>query len=304
MITLVMEETNSKLDSKVYADYLPAKLSKIINYFALFVGVFVTIIGLFGIIISITNTIDISGTRLEQLGEAGVRLAFLAVSILLILTGIIITVVYAKSILSKAEKQKSLTFRKDIKKFDIGKYFKVGIIVIAVTGFIFFTLKRLNEELNIFEDYVLSQLFLIIRFSIGLFFIILGLWAIRLYEAGRISEIPWYKFRPHYELTKILTKSQLRPFNLLLNLTWILLGILIGISAFVYDFFNSPILFLMFSIVAVIWSIPIGYVIKYRRMLSLFRNELIQLWFTLILEVFFCILFSLIFLISYGWISL
>jgi hypothetical protein len=68
----------------------------------------------------------------------------------------------------------------------------------------------------------------------------------------------------------------------------------------IYDFFNSPILFLMFSIVAVIWSIPIGYVIKYRRLLSLSRNELLQLWFTLILEVFFYILFSLIFLISYG----
>jgi hypothetical protein len=78
---------------------LPAKFGRVINYFAIFVGVFVTIIGLFGIIISITGTINISGTRLEQLGEAGARLAISAVSILIILTGIIITVVYAKSIL-------------------------------------------------------------------------------------------------------------------------------------------------------------------------------------------------------------
>jgi hypothetical protein len=276
---------------------LPAKLGKIINYFAIFVGVFVTIIGLFGIIISITGTIDISGTRLEQLGEAGARLVFLAVSILLILTGIIITVVYAKSTLSKAEKQQSLTFRKDIKKFDIEKYFKVGIIVIAITGFIFFTLRRLNEELNIFEDYVLSQLFLIIRFSIGLFFIILGLWAIRLYETGKILEIPWFKLRPYNELAKILNKNQLRLLNLLFSLCWILLGI----SAF----FDSPIpalmLFATMGVTAVVWSRNI---IKYKEMVPLSRREIMLAWLAVIIAIPLSILFSFVFLILYGWISL
>ncbi|MFZ8850115.1 MAG: hypothetical protein ACO2OV_07800 [Thermoproteota archaeon] len=275
---------------------LPAKFGRVINYFAIFVGVFVTMIGLFGIIISITGTIDISGTRLEQLGEAGARLVFLAVSILLILTGII-TVVYAKSILSKAMKQQSLTFRKDIKKFDIEKYFKVGIILIAITGFIFFTLRRLNEELNIFEDYVLSQLFLIIRFSIGLFFIILGLWAIRLYEAGKTLEIPWFKPRPYNELAKILNKNQLRLLNLLFSLCWILLGI----SAF----FDSPIpalmLFATMGVTAVVWSRNI---IKYKGMLPLSRREIMIAWLAVIIAIPLSILFSFVSLILYGWISL
>ena len=273
---------------------LPAKITKLFYYFALFISVLVIIFASIAIIGLITGIVDISRVRSEQLGEASTRLALLAFSILFILAGIIIAIISVKSILGKPVKLESFI---SIKKFDISKYFIIGIIVIVIASAIEFNLRRL-------DGYIPSLLYPLIRIGASLFFIIYGLWAIRLYETGRILEIPWYKFRPHYELTKILTKSQLRPFNLLLNLPWILLGILIGISAFVYDFFNSPILFLMFSIVAVIWSIPIGYVIKYRRILSLSRNELIQLWFTLILEVFFCILFSLIFLISYGWISL
>jgi hypothetical protein len=273
---------------------LPAKITKLFYYFALFISVLVIIFASIAIIGLITGIVDISRERSEQIGEAAARLELLAFSILFILAGIIIAIISVKSILGKPVKLESFI---SIKKFDISKYFIIGIIVIAIAS-------AIEYHLGGLDGYTPSLLYSIIRIGASLFFIIFGLWAIRLYEAGRILEIPWYKFRPHYELTKILTKSQLRPFNLLLNLTWILLGILIGISAFVYDFFNSPILFLMFSIVAVIWSIPIGYVIKYRRMLSLSRNELIQLWFTLILEVFFCILFSLIFLISYGLISL
>jgi hypothetical protein len=273
---------------------LPAKITKLFYYFALFISVLVIIFASIAIIGLITGIVDISRVRSEQLGEAGTRLALLSFSILFILAGIIIAIISVKSILGKPVKLESFI---SIKKFDISKYFIIGIIVIVIAS-------AIEYHLGGLDGYTPSLLYSIIRIGASLFFIIFSLWAIRLYETGRILEIPWYKFRPHYELTKILTKSQLRPFNLLLNLPWILLGILIGISAFVYDFFNSPILFLMFSIVAVIWSIPIGYVIKYRRILSLSRNELIQLWFTLILEVFFCILFSLIFLISYGWISL
>ncbi|MDT7865227.1 MAG: hypothetical protein RQ922_05045 [Thermoproteota archaeon] len=273
---------------------LPTKISKAFYYFALFISVLVIIFASIVLIDLITGIVDISRVKSEQLGEAGTRLALLAFSILFILAGIIIAIISVKHILGKPVKLESLT---STKKFDIGKYFIIGIIVIVIASAIEFNLRRL-------DGYIPSLLYPLIRIGASLFFIIFSLWAIRLYETGKILEIPWYKFRPHYELTKILTKSQLRPFNLLLNLPWMLLGILIGISAFVYDFFNSPILFLILSIISVLWSISSGYVIKYRRMLSLSRNELIQLWFTLILEVFFCILFSLIFLTSYGWISL
>jgi len=273
---------------------LPAKISKAFYYFALFISVLVIMFASIVLIGLITGIVDISRVRSEQLGEAGTRLALLAFSILFILAGIIIAIISVKHILGKPVKLESFI---SIKKFDISKYFIIGIIVIVIASAIEYHLRRL-------DGYIPSLLYPLIRIGASLFFIIFGLWAIRLYEAGKILEIPWYKFRPHYELTKILTKSQLRPFNLLLNLPWILLGILIGISAFVYELFNSPILFLILSIISVIWSISSGYVIKYRRPLSLSRNELIQLWFTLILAASFCILFSLIFLISYGWISL
>jgi hypothetical protein len=291
----MISKSNNKLSLKGFIQItLPTKIIKAFYYFALLISVLVIIFALIAIIGLITGIVDISRVRSEQLGEAGAHLALLAFSILFILAGIIIAIISVKHILGKPVKLESLT---SIKKFDISKYFIIGIIVIVIASAIEFHLRRL-------DGYILSLLYPLIRIGAALFFIIFSLWAIRLYETGRILEIPWYKFRPHYELTKILTKSQLRPFNILLNLPWMLLGILIGISALVYDFFNSPILFLIFSIVAVIWSISSGYVIKYRRMLSLSRNELIQLWFTLILEVFFCIIFSLIFLISYGWISL
>jgi hypothetical protein len=291
----MISKSNNKLSLKGFIQVtLPTKISKVFYYFALFISVLVIIFASIAIIGLITGIVDISRVRLERLGEAGTRLILLATFILLILAGIIMAIISVKSILGKPMKLKSLTF---IKKFDIGKYFIIGIIVIITAIIVEYHLRRL-------DGYIPSLLYPLIRIGASLFFIIFGLWAIRLYEAGRILEIPWYKFRPHYELTKILTKSQLRPFNLLLNLPWILLGILIGISAFVYELFNSPISFLMFSIISVIWSISSGYVIKYRRILSLSRNELIQLWFSLLFAASFCILFSLIFLISYGWISL
>jgi hypothetical protein len=291
----MISKSNNKLSLKGFIQVtLPAKISKAFYYFALFIGILVIIIASIVVIGLITGIVDISRVRSEQLGEAGTRLALLAFSILFILAGIIIAIISVKHILGKPVKLESFI---SIKKFDISKYFIIGIIVIVTASAVEFHLRR-------FDGYIPSLLYPLIRLGASLFFIIFGLWAIRLYEAGKILEIPWYKFRPHYELTKILTKSQLRPFNLLLNLPWILLGMLIGISAFIYELFNSPILFFMFSIVSVIWSISSGYVIKYRRMLSLSRNELIQLWFTLILEVSFSIIFALIFLISYGWISL
>jgi len=159
---------------------LPAKISKAFYYFALFIGILVIIFASIAIIGLITGIVDISRVRSEQLGEASTRLALLAFSILFILAGIIIAIISVKSILGKPVKLESFI---SIKKFDISKYFIIGIIVIVIALAIEFNLRRL-------DGYTPSLLYSIIRIGASLFFIIFSLWAIRLYEASRILEIP------------------------------------------------------------------------------------------------------------------
>jgi hypothetical protein len=55
--------------------------------------------------------------------------------------------------------------------------------VIVIASAIEFNLRRL-------DGYIPSLLYPLIRIGASLFFVIFGLWAIRLYETGRILEIP------------------------------------------------------------------------------------------------------------------
>jgi len=137
-----------------------------------------------------------------------------------------------------------------------------------------------------------------IIFALGLPFIIIGLWSIWLHSNGKIMKVPYWKYRPLGELTKLLSENQLTFLTLLISLLLILMGVAVFLSVLL-----RPLLaFLIFiNTMGILALLIYGIIIKYRRTL-LPRSEYTRKWIEFIFLFLFVSLLSLITIaLLYNW---
>jgi hypothetical protein len=105
---------------------------------------------------------------------------------------------------------------------------------------------------------------------------------------GKIWKIPAMEYHPHSELLKLLGKRQLKPLTILIFLLLIIpLITALFLLLLFKPFLGSVTLIIAWLILIITFGAPalliVGIIMKYRRMISLSRDEYIRLWLQFIL---------------------